>query len=178
MSSLIPWAAWINICFLRRAPQDVAHSPALARNMVLLSVLIDAMLVYLAEREQAVAVVLISLAFLLALPWLLLNLTGHQARYAQTLAALAGTGLVFGLLLLPLVLIWNLAGPLQPNEQPSALHVALFFVQIGLNAWRLMTVAHILRHAMDLRLFAAALFAIGWFILELSASLWLQSGTQ
>ena len=178
MSKLSPWSEWLDVCLLRRPPQDVPYSPRLTRDMVILSVVIDAVVALMAGRDSSLALVLLSLLFLLLMPWLFLNSVGRVQRYPQTLAALAGTGVLFGLALMPAVLAWNEAGPLEQGDTPNAMHVAAYFLQLGLSAWRLLVLAHILRHAMEVRLFAASLFALGWFILELSASVWLFSSTQ
>lgn len=178
MSKLSPWSEWIEVCRLRRAPQDVAYSPALTRNMVLLTVLVDGAVACQVGHRAGLTLVLLSLGFLLLYPWLLLSLVRHEARYPQALAALAGTGVLFGLLLMPVVLLWDAAGPLESGDTPNALHLTANFLQLGLSAWRLLVVAHILRHAMGIRMFAASLLAIGWFIIELTVSTWLISGTQ
>ena len=173
MANLSPWSDWLKICLLRQAPQDAPHSPALTRNMVIVSVLADGALVYVAKSEHAVPAVLISLGFLLLVPWLLLNFAGLSARYSQTLAALAGTSVLFGLAFLPVIYMWQQAGPIGDGETPSQLHLAAFFLHLGLNAWRLTVVAHIFRHALGVRMFAASLLAVVWFVLEFAANSWL-----
>ena len=173
MANRSPWSDWLSICLLRRAPQDVPHSQALTRNMVIVSVLADSALVYVARSEHAVPAVLISLGFLLLVPWLLLNFTGLSARYWQTLAALAGTSVLFCIGFLPVIYMWQQAGPIVEGETPSQLHLAAFFLHIGLNAWRLIVVAHIFRHALGVRMFAASLLAVSWFVVEFSANSWL-----
>ncbi len=80
----------------------------------------------------------------------LLNIRNFQIRLPQTLAALAGTGLFFGLLSL---LILTRIDPGKP--QPD-----LAFLYLGLFGWSLAVDAHIYRHALSIKMGIGVLLAV------------------
>jgi hypothetical protein len=159
----------IALCLLRRAPQDLPYSPALTRHLVLLGFAIDVVYVSLLEVEQPWPRLLFALAMSLGVPWLLLQLRGHGARYAQTLAALAGSGALFTLAFLP-VALWTrqFAALGGSGVEPGVEQMAAGWVVLLLLGWRLAVNGHILRHALDLPRWAGALLAIAWFLVEFS----------
>jgi len=110
---------------------------------------------------------LLSLALLLGVPWLLLAWRGHLRRYVQTLAAFAGTGVLFKLAMLPLAIaIVDLPLPKTP-EQLAPAQVLVGWLTLALLSWKLVVNAHILRHALDLRFGLGLLLALAVFALEL-----------
>ena len=80
----------------------------------------------------------------------LLNFRNFQTRLPQTLTALAGTGFIFGLLSL-LILIRIDPGKPQPE-------IALLY--LGLFGWSLAVDAHIYRHALSIKLGIGVLLAV------------------
>jgi len=80
----------------------------------------------------------------------LLNLRGLQVRTMQTLTAMAGTGLVFGLLSLIVLSRIDPAGP-QPN---------LALIYLALFVWSLLVDGHIYRHALSIKLGGGVLIAV------------------
>lgn len=156
------------ICLLRAGPQDLPFSPALTRGLVVLGVGADLVFVSLLEAAQHdLARVGLSLALLLVLPWLLLASRGMQARYAQTLAAFAGTGVLFTLAFLPLALqAVDLPRP-DPNVTPTREQLVVGWLSIGLFVWKLALNGHIWKHALDWPRAGGVLLALGIFLLEL-----------
>ncbi len=91
----------------------------------------------------------------------LLRFRGLSARLPQTVTALAGTGLIFSIMALILVL------QLQPDtHQPG-----LAFIWFGMFLWSLSVDGHIYRHAMSITmsmgvLVAVLIFALNFIVLE------------
>ena len=81
---------------------------------------------------------------------LLLKSRNFQARLPQTLTALAGTGLIFGLLSL---LILNRIEPGEPQPDLALLYLGLF-------GWSLAVDAHIYRLALSIKMSRGVLLAV------------------
>lgn len=158
----------LDLCRLRIGPQDLPHSLSIARALVVLSLAIDLLYAALLEVGQlALPRLLLTLALLLGVPWLLLRWRGLGARYLQTLTALAGSGVLFKLALLPLAMaIADLPLPQTP-EQLAPAQVLVGWLTLALLSWKLVVNAHIFRHALDLRFGFGLLVALSVFVLEL-----------
>jgi hypothetical protein len=156
------------ICLLRAGPEDLPYSPALTRGLVVLGVGADLIFVSVLEagRHDLMRVAL-SLLLLLGLPWLLLASRGLQARYAQTLAAFAGTGVIFTFAFLPLALqAVDLPRP-DPDVAPTREQLIVGWLSIGLFGWKLALNGHIWKQALDWPRTGGVLLALGIFLLEL-----------
>lgn len=154
----------LDLLSLRRGPQDLPHAPPLAVAAVLAVLLVESW----SSRALGVAASLgpalvLSGVLALAIPWGVLRLRGLQARFWQTALALAGTGLVFALLALPLMLAMGPVDPANPASIPPMLGWAI----VLLAGWRLVVAGHIWRHAMDVPLPSGVLIALATFIAEL-----------
>ena len=159
----------LQLCLFRLAPQDLPYSPRLAQGLVLLGVGINLVFVRLLDaRADAPFRIALSLALLLGLPWLLLSLRQRRPRYVQTLTAFAGSGLLFLLVLLPLVQPIADLPPPSPDVVPSATQVIVSLLSLALLVWKLALNAHIWRHALDWPRGGAVLLSIGLFVLELA----------
>ena len=80
----------------------------------------------------------------------LLRLRNRAARIPQTISALAGTGFIFGLLALLLVLQLD---PQRPNP-------GLALAYLGLFVWSLVVDGHIYRHALSIKMSLGVLVAV------------------
>jgi len=147
-----------NICLLRQPPQDVPASWTLFLLVLSLNLVIDSLRV--SEQvglPQAVVLILIYSGALLGVIVLLLGLLGHLARAQQTLTALLGSGLLITLCILPVE--WVMA--LFPGSEGMFGFLLLF-----LYVWSLIVTAHILRHALSVKFFFAAVLSLGYFMLS------------
>jgi len=81
---------------------------------------------------------------------LLLNLRNFQTRLAQTVSALAGTGLIFGLVSL---LILTRIDPGKPQPDLALMYLILF-------GWSLAVDGHIYRQALSIKFGAGLLLAV------------------
>ena len=147
-----------NICLLRQPPQDVPASWGLFALLLLINLVIDSLRV--AQQvglAQAIPLILLYSIVLLGVIVLLLWLLGYRARVLQTLIAMVGTGLVITVFVLPLE--WVLG--LFPNSE-GMFGILLLF----LYAWNLIVTAHILRHALSVKFFFAAVLSLGYFMLS------------
>jgi len=140
----------LNLMRFRSGPQDLPVS----RGLLLLLVVPYLAQGFLAGRvideadagPRTVVAVAVQFAAIAAL----LNLKGLQLRTSQTLTAMAGTGLMFGLLSLIVLSRIDPASP-QPN-------LALFYLLLFV--WSLLVDGHIYRHALSIKLGGGVLIAV------------------
>ncbi len=157
----------IDLCLLRRGPQDLPFSPILARNLIIAGVALDLLYASLLDFPQALPRIALSLAMLLAAPWLLLSVRQRRERYLQTLTALAGSSLIVAAVSLPLALYSADLPPLLPGATPTPGQLAFGWLSLILVSWKLVINSHIYRHALDWPRFSAMLLAFGLFVFEL-----------
>ncbi len=138
--------SWLQQCLLLRAPQD---DPAAFRT--LLQALSGYLLVDFVQAGASsgtltsLGIILLDTALMAAFAWVLLRVTAKTQRYTQTLTSLAGTGMILGLMALPLV---QLAAGAHRNDEPMGGLVLGWLVLLG---WSISVEAHIFRHALSVR---------------------------
>ena len=137
--------AFWDICLLRLGPQDLPASPLLA-GMAAAAYVVVGWLLGLAQLPagQALLGTLLDTLLLAVLARIVLWVRDRGPRFLQTFAALAGSGAVLGLLILPF-LLWGRGGP---EAGPGPL---LPLLLLAWTVWGLVVMAHVLRHALDTR---------------------------
>ncbi len=145
--SLISWPrSWMEQLLFQRTPQQDGFSRAalaLALSAYLGVDLLQA--VSSSVWSLAWAVTLTDTAVMIVFATAVLRVAGRSERLVQTLTALAGTGVVLGVLGLPLV--WQAARVAQ-DSGPPALVVGGWLVLL---VWSVAVQAHIFRHALSTR---------------------------
>jgi hypothetical protein len=138
---------WFDICLLRAGPQDLPASRALLW-LAMASYALVSFLLSLPAYPLVVAgqLALMDATLLSVFAATALYLPGKMARLTQTLTALAGTGTLFGLFALPVIQLFS---PGQDAGQPPAWAGMLWLLLFG---WNLIVVAHIMRHALSVKL--------------------------
>ncbi len=138
--------AFLEICFLRRAPQDLPASPLLlymALGANLLSVIFLSLGSY--TLFTAILTGIVDTMVLVILSVSILYMQGKGVRAVQTITALAGTGALIGFLAVLPTYWWFWA---RADGNTPALPVLLLLVMV---AWSLMVMGHILRHALSVQ---------------------------
>jgi hypothetical protein len=140
----------IDMLRLRAGPQDLPPGavPAITLSLVWLAqgMLTDRILDDAESAGRSLFAVLVQFAAVIAL----LNLRNRTARIPQTVSALAGTGIIFGLLALFLLL------QLDPQTPQPGLALAY----LGLFVWSLAVDGHIYRHALSIKMSLGVLVAV------------------
>jgi hypothetical protein len=153
---------FVDLCLLRRRPQDLPASSALLA-LVLGAALLGGMLLSLAagaSLASGLGQTALDLLLMLGALHLALKLLDKRKRFVQTATSLVGTETLIGLVaLLPV----GLAGP-DAHDSPQLLLAGLLFM--GLVAWSVLVTAHILRHAFDISLMQGAAIAVAFDILS------------
>jgi hypothetical protein len=163
----------LDLCRLRRGPQDVPYSPGLLAAAAGATVLLRVILAAFVGNPLGSAVIdsLIALAFVLLSMHVMLTLRGLRTRFVQATTALLLCSLFFDVLLTPLVLM---AGP-PPAPGTAPQDVAPQYLLVGLVAlpltiWNVVAYAHVLRHSLDVPFAAGLAIALGWIGLLLVLS--------
>lgn len=137
----------LEICLLRAGPQDLPAAPPFLVLTLVGYFLVDVLISRLSlPTGTAFAVSLLDLLLLAAFAQIVLRIVARPARFNQTLAALAGTGQLLGLLALPLIHGLTTA---QAAGEPTA---GLAFAWLAVLVWSLLVLGHILRHALSVSL--------------------------
>jgi len=151
---------FIELCLLRKDPQDLPASPALLQALTL-AFLAVGVLVGAATGQGPIAALLqtlVDLALVLGLLYAGLAWTRHLPRLLQAGSALVGSNALLSLLVLvPL----GMAG----DDPEGALTGLAAMVFLALLAWSVVVTGHILRHALDVTLVQGALFAVAYNLL-------------
>ena len=154
---------FIRICLLRQGPQDLPPSRPLLYLALGLYALSGAVLALAYQPIiQSVALGLSDTLLLTVMTGSLLYVQQRQARFVQTLTALAGTGFLLGVTALVPTWWWTLAhaGGAEANL-PALLLLAIV-------VWSLFVVGHILRHALSAPLIVGLLVAVVFYWLALT----------
>ena len=143
---------FIALCLLRVGPQDLPASPFLFRLALALNLLVGVVLIGDNFGGPVRALFAASLDIALLLMWIYALLavfgTGTQ-RFVQSATALLGGGALTGLLALPLE---AMNGAVDAGTMLGTLvGGTLLFVML----WSMVVVAHILRHALEIRMGSA-----------------------
>ena len=146
---------------LRSGPQNMPEGWLLAIALSLAYIVLGFVADQILGEADGVPRSLLAIGVQFSLIAFIVNLRNFQARLPQTLTALAGTGFIFGLLSL-LILI-----RIDPDKsQPD-----LAFLYLGLFGWSLAVDAHIYRHALSIKmsigvLLAVLIFAVNFMLLR------------
>ncbi len=158
---------FLDICLLRRGPQDVPASWALLK-LSLVAYGLTSLLVQLVSVQPSTALLqaLLDVGLLAGLTYAVLRALGHSMRFTQTLTALAGAGALLGLVILPVV-IWMDRESASGSE--PGLPVLVFFAWL---IWSVAVVAHVLRHALSTSLATAVIYTLGYLVISVVVASW------
>lgn len=149
---------FVEICLLRRAPQDLPDSTFLlaimlvahtVMNILLKAVVLDGWNAILAGVTDTLLVSILTAS--------ILYLHGFTARIVQSLSAMTGTGALISLVAIPLF-SWH-AGA-QQSGSVNAVGTLMVF---GMVVWSLAVSGHILRHALSVSYLLGILIAVAFY---------------
>jgi hypothetical protein len=153
----------MDLCHLRRGPDEMPYSPVLLALLIVAGVLLDVVTGRLLGAGANVLLrSLVSTAVVLALCWIALRIRRLENRYVQTASALVACSIVFSLLVLPLAWLSGPA-PATPAEMTPR-HVLLSWAMLGLIVWNLVVVAHIVRRALEAPFGFGLALALAWAV--------------
>jgi hypothetical protein len=151
---------FIDLAFLRRAPQDLPASSSLLALFAIVSIVLG-----VANGAQmfggiraALGANLLDLALTLGFVYALLALTGRPARWLQTATAFIGLGVLAGLVMLVV------RGLTEPMGVTDIAVLADLVVAI----WLHVALGSVMRHALDLPLLAGVLIVLSYTVMAFS----------
>ncbi|MCU7879582.1 MAG: hypothetical protein KZQ66_17290 [Candidatus Thiodiazotropha sp. (ex Lucinoma aequizonata)] len=151
----------VELCLLRRAPQDLPSSVFLLRLMVVLNLLLG-ILILVANQSGIVSAVLetlFELVLMFAVIYIAMSLMGKLPRFIQTATAILLSSLLPCLLML-LLIVWGYRS--EPPEPGLLLLVPVI--------WIIVVLGHIIRHTFvlpfSIGIAATLLYYIITWILE------------
>lgn len=156
---------FIQICLLRRGPQDLPTSGILLALALAAHTLLA--VVFFAVYESVVKALLsgaLDTVLLVALTGTLLYVQKRNARLIQTLTALAGTGAIITLVLLPVS--WWILG-VGPETRQGGFAVILLWMVV---VWSLAVAGHIFRHALSAPYYVGLVLAIVFAVISFAVS--------
>ncbi len=153
---------FLDICRLRRGPQDVPASWflfGLTAAAYFVTGVID-MSAELGWPDTLVAT-LLDMALMSGLLYMVLWIKLTTVRWQQTMTAFYGAGALLGLAMMPLVFWYEAAGPNTAGAVlPSLLLLAILM-------WQMFIIANILRHALEVPLIMGGVFAALYLFINL-----------
>jgi len=159
------------LCLLRRTPSDLPRSIWLLKGVLILNLLLNTLLgLPVFGLSASVLAALLEMLLSAGLLFAALQVRGVAQRWLQSYSALLGAGVVLGGIALAYRNLLGLAG-----VEETALPDLMLFV------WSIVVMAHVLRHALDIRMAAAVLIVLAytmflfgliaqWFAPELAAN--------
>ena len=149
---------------LNKGPQDLPASRILMKLSLLVYFVsgLPSLLVNV-EFEQAVLAQSLDVVVLLLFTYLCLQAFAKLERYIQTIVALASVGVVFQLIVLPILFEF------REVEEASQAMLGMSILLLALVSWNLTVIAHIFRESFSVRLPAAIALTICYMFITLSA---------
>jgi len=147
--------AFLDICLLKKGPEDLPKSSVLLFLCLFMYTLIDVLLTVQSRPfEYALMVSLVDVGFLLLVTSLILKQHQKLDRWHQTMTALFGTGVILGIFIFPLVFG---SGQNQYEAWVQQMIVFLFLIMV---IWNVAVLAHIVRHAISTSMGIGIMIAI------------------
>ena len=155
---------FVDLCLFKSGPEDLPASQSVLK-ITLLVYLIVSVLVGLTNTDWMISIWtgLTETIFMMLVLWLILQFRGGQARYVQTLTAMAGSQIILGLISIPI--LWQFY-QLEEIEQPKSLAMMLIMIVLF---WSLMVTAHIFRKSLDIIPSRAVVITVIYSIVSLLA---------
>jgi hypothetical protein len=151
---------FVYLCLLKATPQDLPASTPLLLICLGAALLVTALTTLpIFSLHLSIVQAMVELALLMGYTRIALQLSGHPARFVQTVTALAGAAAVIGILALPLVYsLFRSASNADANP-------LVLFAYLLVFAWQLVVYGHVYRHALSTSIVAGVLLAFGYVIL-------------
>lgn len=159
---------FLGICLFRKGPQHIPASQVLLK-AALIAYGISGLLVLLISLDPVSASLVMSadMALLAGLTFGLLNFSGYQGRFLQTLTALLGTGTLVQLMALPISLWVVKTLERDIAALPQLLYLALL-------VWSIAIMAYILQQALTVSRTIGILYTLGYIAISWTVSSWLE----
>ena len=155
--------AFVDIMLHRRGPDSLPSSPFLLWTLLVLSIVVDWLILWLAGRSgRAFVVSLLVTGFDLWFVWAVLRTFNRTARFRQTMTAMLGTDLLLSLLQAPLVRTLVEVPPPDSQTPTLSLPEVLWLLII---VWSIDIGAFVLSRALERPYVLCAALVLGYVFL-------------
>jgi hypothetical protein len=152
------------VILLKLGPEDVPYSlRLLQRGLVLYLISGLMLLIGRVDNTTALLQVLVDVSIMLGFSYSVLASLHKRARYIQTATTLAGVGVMYNLVNLPLLIVLEA----QPGEGVAPLVVLLMWALIS---WQVLVVAHIFRRALNSTMINAIALSFALLVISVTVS--------
>ncbi len=154
---------FIQICLLRRGPQDLPLSGILLAITLIAHTVMSILLSNVSlSAASALLSGVVDTVLLVVLTGALLTVQRRNARVIQTVTALAGTGAIITLVALPV------SGWLHGADQAAGEGGFALLLLLILTGWSLAVAGHIFRHALSVPYFLGLVLAAVFYWISIS----------
>ncbi len=153
------------LLFLKSAPEDLPYSLRLTFQLV--AVYLFSGIVVLQTTlapDDMYAGILLGVLVQYVFTYVVLLALNKAARLMQTFAALIGVSLLFNLL------SWPVFSILADNSASESLMSTMSLMFLLLISWEVLVKAHIFKHALEMKMFAALALSFSLFFISLTLS--------
>lgn len=153
------------LLILKSTPQDLPYSPRLLIQLVAFYVLSGIFVLHTTlSPDDMVAGLLLGIFVQYAFTYVVLAALDRRARFVQTFCALMGAGLLFNLL------SWPVFSVFSDETAQEAMKSSMSLLFLLLISWEVLVKAHIFKHALEMKMFAALALSLSLFFISLTLS--------
>ncbi len=151
---------FLDLARLRRGPQDLPASSALLILFAVLSIVLGTLngAQMFGGVRAALGANLLDLLLTLVMLFVLLQFTGHAARWLQTTTAFLGLGVLAGSIMLLI----------KPPAEALGVSDVAMLIDLVLAVWLHVALGNILRHALNIPLLAGVLIVLSYTVMAFS----------
>lgn len=150
---------------LKSAPQDLSYSKTLLVRAVMFYILSGILVLQSTENpDDLIAGLFLGLFIHYVFVYSVLAAMQRLARFVQTFSAIVGVAVIFNLMTWPVIMV--LADTSYSDEQRSSATL-LFLALLG---WEVLVKAHILRHALEMKMLGALALSFSLFFIVIALS--------
>jgi len=152
---------FLDVCLLRRGPQDLAASTPLFFIVAFISVVVGAVGVSsVIAWPSSIAASMLDAVIVMVLLRLVLLIQKRSARFIQAATAIFGSGAILGLIALPLQMV------VGEEVKEGAVGPLLSTAYLALLVWVQVVIGHVLRHTLNVSLALGIGLALTYSILS------------
>ncbi|MBT8128833.1 MAG: hypothetical protein KJP10_02495 [Gammaproteobacteria bacterium] len=153
------------IILLKAGPQHLPYSLPLLAAMISLYLASGVLVLTISmEFGQALASMLLDAGVLFTFSYFCLSLLNYRSRMVQMVTALAGVGIVYHLLALPLFIQFD---AMQGQQQGVRIAALLMLLLIS---WQVLVFAHVFRQTMQMSMGRSLALSFGYLFLSMAAA--------
>ncbi len=153
------------LLFLKSAPEDLPYSPTLTFQLVAFYLFSGIVVLQTTlAPDDMYAGILLGVLVQYAFTYVVLLALNKVARLMQTFAALIGVSLLFNLL------SWPVFSVLADNAASESMQSTMSLLFLLLISWEVLVKAHIFKHALEMKMFAALALSFSLFFISLTLS--------